>query len=554
MKQRCKRAAKSGTQAGRHKRTNERQRNGIHQRLAHAQDANGDGLGDILLELGVLGLKVQRQTGTDLAAASHHKDGQQVIDALGSAVGIVEHSVDRRERLMQADGHQRQEACRQDIAAQDAQLLEDKGEDAKDRGRQPSANRLDDKHQSKGADDEHQQRGQERIERVGHDLANLTLHPGEKRTSDESRDHTARCGVVLRIGERQQNGSGRISSARRKQGHGAVGDAHHAGDTAQCSGATKLARCVIAHQNGQIGEEGPTHGANALIPPLARKRTRRRDIDDVADTVNEASRNDAGKQGDEDVGNLLKEGLNRFGLVLGLLRGLVCGRSVNYALVSNAFRKAGELGEFLEHLIHLARTQHDLHRVVLDQAYHAVECLNALRVDVARVFDGHAQARHARRVCEHVVFTAQKIQQLLSQLFVRHNSSLYWVSLLDVISTHAVHLLGIGIALLMAPHRSTDMAARPLKSYRSLLGIAVQQHRDNSGFYVAAGICKRLNSALARAAGRLHHDVLAAHHQLLVRLLYIDHQVLVHLANLDHGTGRNHIENELLDRSRLEPR
>ena len=106
----------------------------------------------------------------------------------------------------------------------------------------------------------------------------------------------------------------------------------------------------------------------------------------------------------------------------------------------------------------------------------------------------------------------------------------------------------------MATHRSTDMASRSLKSYRSLLGIAVQQYRDNSGFYVAAGICKRLNSALARAAGRLHHDVLAAHHQLLVRLLHIDHQVLVYLADLDHGTGRNHVENELLNRSRLEPR
>ncbi len=40
------------------------------------------------------------------------------------------------------------------------------------------------------------------------------------------------------------------------------------------------------------------------------------------------------------------------------------------------------------------------------------------------------------------------------------------------------------------------MASRPLKSYRGLLGIAVQQHRDNSGFYVAAGICKRLNLSL----------------------------------------------------------
>ena len=554
MKQRRERTAESGAQAGRHKRADKRQRNGIHQRLANAQDANGNGLCDILLKLSVLGLKVQRQTGTDLAAASHHKDGQQVVDALRSAVGIVEHSVDRRKCLMQTNGHQRQEACRQNIAAQNAQLLKDKGEDAKDRGRQPSANRLDDEHQGKGTDDEHQQRRQERIERVGHDLANLTLHPGEKCASDESRDHTARSGIVLCIGERQQNSGAGIGGARRKQGHSAVSDAHHAGNTTQRSGATKLARRVIAHQDGQIGKQGPAHRTNALVPPLACKRACRRDVNDVADTVDEASRNDAGKQGDEDVGDLLKEGLNRFGLVLGLLRGLVCGRSVNHALVSNAFRKAGELGELLEHLIHLARTQHDLHRVVLDQAHHAVECLNTLRVDVARVFDGHAQARHARRVCEHVVFTAQKVQQLLSQLFVRHNSSLYWVPLLDVISAHAVHLLGIGVALLMATHRSTDMAARPLESHRSLLDIAVQQHRDNSGLYVAAGICKRLNSALARAAGRLHHDVLAAHHQLLVHLLHIDHQVLVHLANLDHGTGRNHIENELLDRSRLEPR
>lgn len=139
---------------------------------------------------------------------------------------------------MQANGHQRQEACRQDIAAQNAQLLKDKGEDAKDRGRQPSANRLDDKHQSKGADDEHQQRGQERIERVGHDLANLTLHPGEKCACDESCDHAARGGIVLCIGERQQNSGAGIGGARREQRHSTVSDAHHAGNTAQRSGAT----------------------------------------------------------------------------------------------------------------------------------------------------------------------------------------------------------------------------------------------------------------------------------------------------------------------------
>lgn len=84
------------------------------------------------LSLAFLVLKYSAKPAPTWPPPAHHKDGKQVIDTLGSAVGIVEHSVDRRERLMQADGHQRQEACRQDIAAQDAQFLEDKGQNAKD--------------------------------------------------------------------------------------------------------------------------------------------------------------------------------------------------------------------------------------------------------------------------------------------------------------------------------------------------------------------------------------------------------------------------------------
>ncbi len=54
------------------------------------------------LSLAFLVLKYSARPAPTWLAASHHKDGKQVIDTLGSAVRIVEHSVDRRERLMQA--------------------------------------------------------------------------------------------------------------------------------------------------------------------------------------------------------------------------------------------------------------------------------------------------------------------------------------------------------------------------------------------------------------------------------------------------------------------
>lgn len=59
----------------------------------------------------------------------------------------------------------------------------------------------------------------------------------------------------------------------------------------------------------------------------------------------------------------------------------------------------------------------------------------------------------------------------------------------NVVAAHTVRLLRVEIVFLMTAHRSSDMTARPLKSRRSLLGITIQQHRDNSGFYVATGIC-----------------------------------------------------------------
>ena len=59
----------------------------------------------------------------------------------------------------------------------------------------------------------------------------------------------------------------------------------------------------------------------------------------------------------------------------------------------------------------------------------------------------------------------------------------------NVVAAHTVRLLRVEIVFLMTAHRSSNMTTRPLQSYRSLLGITIQQHRDNSGFYVAIGIC-----------------------------------------------------------------
>ena len=59
----------------------------------------------------------------------------------------------------------------------------------------------------------------------------------------------------------------------------------------------------------------------------------------------------------------------------------------------------------------------------------------------------------------------------------------------NVVAAHTVRLLRVEIVFLMTAHRSTNMTARPLKSRRSLLGITIQQHRNDSGLNVATGIC-----------------------------------------------------------------
>lgn len=103
-------------------------------------------------------------------------------------------------------------------------------------------------------------------------------------------------------------------------------------------------------------------------------------------------------------------------LVLGLLGRLVLGGGVGHAQVLDdlALGNAGQLGELLQHLVHLAGAEHDLHGVALNEAHHAVKRLDASHIDLGRIAHADAQARHARRVGRHVALAAEQLEQLLT--------------------------------------------------------------------------------------------------------------------------------------------
>ena len=226
----------------------------------------------------------------------------------------------------------------------------------------------------------------------------MALKPREESARDKRRDHTARRGIVLGTGKRQQNGRCGISRTCREQRHCSVGDAHHAGDTAESRRPAELTSGVVADQNGQVRKECPPHRANALIPPCTSESITRGHIDHVADTVDEAGGDDTRKQRYEHVSDFLQKCLHRLALVLGLLRRLVLGGRRNDVFLNRPLSDAREFGELVKHLVDLARTEHDLHRIVLDQAHHAVRGLDARGINLGHVAHRHAQARHARRI------------------------------------------------------------------------------------------------------------------------------------------------------------
>ena len=86
-----------------------RQGNCVHKRLADAEHTNWDGLGQVLLDALVLGLEEDCKTSTNLAAACHHQQRKQVVDALSWALWVVKHNVDWGKCLVKTNGNQWQE-------------------------------------------------------------------------------------------------------------------------------------------------------------------------------------------------------------------------------------------------------------------------------------------------------------------------------------------------------------------------------------------------------------------------------------------------------------
>ena len=96
--------------AGGHERPAQRKGHRIHQGLSHSQDAHGDRIPDIALELFVPRPEKEREARPDLAATRHHEDRQKVVDARGRPRGIVEHHMNRRQRLVEPNRYEGEES------------------------------------------------------------------------------------------------------------------------------------------------------------------------------------------------------------------------------------------------------------------------------------------------------------------------------------------------------------------------------------------------------------------------------------------------------------
>ena len=101
-------------------------------------------------------------------------------------------------------------------------------------------------------------------------------------------------------------------------------------------------------------------------------------------------------------------------------------------------------------------------------------------------------------------------------------------------------------------HGAPDMPVGILECRLRLPGIQAREHHHDGRLHSASRICKYRNRLFVRATGRLHDNVLRARPQLLVRLLDVYHQVLIRLADPHHSRRRDHVQNQLLHRARLE--
>ena len=114
-----------------------------------------------------------------------------------------------------------------------------------------------------------------------------------------------------------------INSLGSKKRHTSVSNGKCTSHSTKNARTAKLLGSILASENWQVSEKCPTHGPDSCEPPLVSISLTSGEVDNVDDTVDQTCRNDARKQWNKDVSNLLEEALNRLVLILSLLSCLV---------------------------------------------------------------------------------------------------------------------------------------------------------------------------------------------------------------------------------------
>ena len=175
-----------------------------------------------------------------------------------------------------------------------------------------------------------------------------------------------------------------VNSLGSKKRHTSVSNGECASHSTKNARTAKLLGSVLASKNWQVSEKCPAHSPDSCEPPLVSKSLTSGKVDNVDDTVDETCGNDARKQWNKDVSNLLEEALNRLVLVLSLLSCLVvlsCGNNVVLRCVTSS--NAGKLGELNNNLVDNARTKNNLKVLcIFNQTHDTVDSLDGLGVNL----------------------------------------------------------------------------------------------------------------------------------------------------------------------------
>ena len=408
-----------------------RQGNCVHKRLADTEHTNWDGLGQVLLDALVLGLEKDCKTSTNLAAACHHQQRKQVVDALSWALWVVKHNVDWGKCLVKTNRNQWQEGRTKQVSTKDAKLVIEVLKDKEDCLSEPCTCRLKNQDRANNTENNGAKWSQEGVKNAWHNLVQVLLQECEEDCADDCTNHAACCCVEQVRGSDDkcallesnsweaewkvnQTSCNAVNSLGSKKRHTSVSNGECTSHSTKNARTAKLLGSVLASENWQVSEKCPTHGPDSCEPPLVSISLTSGEVDNVDDTVDQTCRNDARKQWNKDVSNLLEEALNRLVLVLSLLSCLVvlsCRDNVVLRCVTSS--NASKLGELNNNLVDNARTKNNLKVLcILDQTHDTVDSLDGLGVNLCRICGLNAEPGHADHVALNIFFATDGSKNL----------------------------------------------------------------------------------------------------------------------------------------------